>query len=191
MVQPHRLLNYFQSLWWLALIGWSVSDRQKVLDSLRLHTKVGVQWDEGGAYQTLLHVTLHTHYAGDNTQVSLLTVVSWNHITSTVEWINEKRHIGMFVPGMELSRGLGSRRWRCSLSPPCSWSHAFNTVSMAKTLFSTRCRLTSVPNIRQSEDGHTGDGLACGSKVYSAGTESEMSFGRVKQVFTQTWVVYG
>lgn len=59
------------------------------------------------------------------------------------------------APGMGLSTGLGSRRWSCSRSPPCSWSHTFNTVSMANTLFSTICRLTSVPNIRQSDGRHT------------------------------------
>lgn len=190
-LQPHRLLNYFQSLWWLALIGRTLSDRQKVPDALRLHAKVGVQWDEGRAYQALLHVTLHAHYTSDNTGVIIDISCQLKSHTSMV-WRNSTTYmyVGMFVPGMGLSRGLGSRRWRCSLSPPCSWSHAFNTISMVKTLFSTCFRSTSVPNIRQSEDGHTGYGLACGSKVYSADRESEMSFGKAKHVFTQTWIVY-
>lgn len=64
-LQPRLLLDYFQSPWRLDLIGWSLSDRQEVPDALCLHSQVGVQGDEGGAYQTLLHVTLHTHYTGD------------------------------------------------------------------------------------------------------------------------------
>lgn len=61
---PQLLLDCFQSLWQLALTSWSLSDRQEVPDALGLHTQVGVQGDEGGAYQTLLHVTLHTHWGG-------------------------------------------------------------------------------------------------------------------------------
>lgn len=72
------------------------------------------------------------------------------------------------APGMGLSTGLGSRRWRCSRSPPCSWSHAFNTVSMANTLFSTFCRLTSVPNIRHSDGRHTERHTVCRLKLEPA-----------------------
>lgn len=51
------------------------------------------------------------------------------------------------APGAE---SPGSRRWSCSPSPPCSCSHAFNTISMSGTLFWTCCRSTSVPNMRES-----------------------------------------
>lgn len=59
-LQPHLLLDCFQPLWGSTLIGW-----QEVSDTLSLHAQVGDQWYEGGAYQPLLHVTLHTHYRGD------------------------------------------------------------------------------------------------------------------------------
>lgn len=64
-LQPRLLLDSFQSPWMLALIGRPFIDRQEVPDALGVHTQVGVQGEEGRAYQTLLHVTLHTHYTGD------------------------------------------------------------------------------------------------------------------------------
>lgn len=55
------LLDGFEALWHLVLFGRSFSDRQEVVDALRRHPQVWGQVDEGGAYQTLLHVTFYAH----------------------------------------------------------------------------------------------------------------------------------